>query len=116
THTGSLPRSAELQELLYAQERGEPFDQAIFEEKVLSAARAMVRQQVVAGINVINDGEMSKISYTTYVKHRLTGFSHVDTPRRRVWADLEEFPAYAERLWQSTGRSVTTATACTGPS
>ena len=115
THTGSLPRPAELQALLYAQERGEPFDQAIFEEKVLSAVRATVRQQVVVGIDVINDGEMSKISYATYVKHRLSGFSRVDTPRRRVWADLEEFPAYAERLWQSTGRSVTTATTCTGP-
>ena len=71
THTGSLPRPAELQELLYAQERSEPFDQAIFEEKVRSAVRATVRQQVVAGIDVINDGEMSKISYATYVKHRL---------------------------------------------
>jgi 5-methyltetrahydropteroyltriglutamate--homocysteine methyltransferase len=115
THTGSLPRPAELQELLYAQERGEPFDEAIFEEKVRSAVRATVRQQVAVGIDVINDGEMSKISYASYVKHRLTGFSPVDAPRRRVWADLEEFPAYAQRLWQPTGRSVTTATACTGP-
>jgi 5-methyltetrahydropteroyltriglutamate--homocysteine methyltransferase len=115
THTGSLPRPAELQELLYAQERGEPFDQAIFEEKVRSAVQTTVRQQVAAGMDVINDGEMSKISYATYVKHRLTGFSPVDTPRRRVWADLEEFPAYAQRLWQPTGSSVTTATACTSP-
>jgi 5-methyltetrahydropteroyltriglutamate--homocysteine methyltransferase len=97
----------------YAQERGEPFDQAIFEEKVRSAVRATVRQQVAVGIDVINDGEMSKISYATYVKHRLTGFSPVDVPWRSMWADLEEFPAYAERLWQPTGRS--SATACTGP-
>ena len=69
THTGSLPRPAELQELLYVQERDEPFDQAIFEEKVRSAVQAMVRQQVAVGIDVINDGEMSKISYATYVKH-----------------------------------------------
>jgi 5-methyltetrahydropteroyltriglutamate--homocysteine methyltransferase len=95
THTGSLPRPAELQELLYAQERGEPFDQAIFEEKVRSAVRAAVHQQVAVGIDVINDGEMSKISYATYVKHRLTGFSRVDAPGRRMWADLEEFPAYS---------------------
>ena len=87
THTGSLPRPAELQELLYVQERGEPFDQAIFEEKVRSAVRATVCQQVVAGIDVINDGEMGKFSYATYVKHRLTGFSPVDTPWRRGWAD-----------------------------
>jgi 5-methyltetrahydropteroyltriglutamate--homocysteine methyltransferase len=58
---------------------------------------------------------MSKISYATYVKHRLTGFSRVEAPRRRVWADLEEFPAYAQRLWQPAGRSVTAAAACTGP-
>ena len=115
THTGSLPRPAELQELLYAQEGGEPFDQAIFEEKVRSAVRATVRQQVAVGIDVINDGEMSKISYATYVKYRLTGFSPVDAPRRSMWADLEEFPAYAERLWQPTGRSSAAATACTGP-
>jgi 5-methyltetrahydropteroyltriglutamate--homocysteine methyltransferase len=115
THTGRLPRPAELQELLYAQERGEPFDQAIFEEKVRSAVQATVRRQAAVGIDVINDGEMSKISYATYVKHRLTGFSRVGAPRRRVWADLEEFPAYAQRLWQPTGRSSTAATACTGP-
>jgi 5-methyltetrahydropteroyltriglutamate--homocysteine methyltransferase len=83
--------------------------------KVRAAVRATVRQQVVVGIDVINDGEMSKISYATYVKHRLTGFSPVDAPRRRMWADLEEFPAYAERLWQPTGRSSAAATACTGP-
>ncbi len=64
---------------------------------------------------MINDGEMSKISYATYVKHRLSGFSRVDAPRRRVGADLEEFPAYARRLFQPADRSVTAATACTGP-
>jgi 5-methyltetrahydropteroyltriglutamate--homocysteine methyltransferase len=115
THTGSLPRRAELQELLHAQERGEPFDQAIFEEKVRSAVRATVRQQVAAGIDIINDGEMSKISYATYVKQRLTGFSRVDAPGRRMWADLEEFPTYAQRLKQSTSGSSASATACIGP-
>src|SRR6266849_6393189 len=100
THTGSLPRPEELQELLYAQERGEPFDQAIFEEKVRIAVQATIRQQVAVGIDIVNDGEMSKISYATYVKHRLTGFSPVDTARRRVWADLEEFPDYAQRVFQ----------------
>jgi 5-methyltetrahydropteroyltriglutamate--homocysteine methyltransferase len=115
THTGSLPRPTEVQELLYAQEGDEPFEQAIFEEQVRSAVQATVRQQLAAGIAIINDGEMSKISYATYVKHRLTGFSHVDAPRRRVWADLEEFPAYAQRVFQPAGRSVTAATACTGP-
>ncbi len=115
THTGSLPRPAEVQELLYTQESDEPFDQALFEEKVRSAVQATVRQQVAAGIDIINDGEMSKISYATYVKHRLTGFSRVDTPRRRVWADLEEFPAYAQRVFQPAGRSVMAANACTGP-
>jgi 5-methyltetrahydropteroyltriglutamate--homocysteine methyltransferase len=114
THTGSLPRPAEVQELLYAQEGDEPFDQAFFEERVRSAVQATLRQQVAVGLDIINDGEMSKISYATYVKHRLTGFSRVDAPRKRVWADLEEFPAYAQRLWQPTGRSVTAATACTG--
>jgi len=101
--------------LLYAQDRDEPFDQALFDEKVRLAVQATVRQQLAAGINIINDGKMSKISYATYVKHRLTGFSRVEAPRGRVWADLDEFPAYAQRVFQSAGRSVTAATACTGP-
>lgn len=74
THTGSLPRPNDLQQMLYAKERGEQVDQVAFETKVQEAVQAVVRRQVACGIDVVNDGEMSKISYSTYVKDRLTGF------------------------------------------
>jgi 5-methyltetrahydropteroyltriglutamate--homocysteine methyltransferase len=74
THTGSLPRPYDLQQMLEAQDRGEPVDHAIFETRVEEAVSATVQQEASCGIDVINDGEMSKISYSTYVKDRLTGF------------------------------------------
>ena len=74
THTGSLPRPNDLQQVLYAKERGTQVDQVAFETKAREAMQAVVRQQAACGIDVVNDGEMSKISYGTYVKDRLTGF------------------------------------------
>src|SRR5260221_13323877 len=72
THTGSLPRPNDLQQMLYAKERGEQVDQVAFETKVREAVQAVDRRQATCGIDVVNDGEMSKISYSTYVKDRLT--------------------------------------------
>ncbi len=71
THSGSLPRPYDLQQMLYTKERGEQVDQAAFETRVREAVHAVVRQQAACGIDVVNDGEMSKISYSTYVKDRL---------------------------------------------
>jgi 5-methyltetrahydropteroyltriglutamate--homocysteine methyltransferase len=96
THTGSLPRPDDLVDLLYAQESGEPIDLAALQERVRTAVAESVHQQIEAGLDVVNDGEMSKVSYSTYVNARLTGFeSHVHMPRRPR-ADAAAFPRYAE--------------------
>ena len=74
THAGSLPRPPSLLPMVFAQESGESVDADEFEAGVRSAVKETVRKQVVAGVDVVNDGEVSKPSYATYVKDRLTGF------------------------------------------
>ena len=74
THSGSLPRPARFLSLVLAREAGEPVDEAQFTDEVRAAVRETVRLQADAGVDVLNDGEMSKPSYATYVKDRLTGF------------------------------------------
>lgn len=113
THTGSLPRPDDLQQMLYAKERGEQVDQAAFEIKVREAVQAVVRQQVACGIDVVNDGEMSKISYSTYVKDRLTGFEGTGRLKLGRSADLADFPEYAQRVFADL--SEISGPACTGP-
>jgi 5-methyltetrahydropteroyltriglutamate--homocysteine methyltransferase len=81
THVGSLPRGAELSEFLFAAEREEPVDRDRFEAVVVAAVDETVRRQVAAGVDIVSDGEMSKISYATYIKDRISGFAG-DTPRR----------------------------------
>src|SRR5579859_125459 len=116
THTGSLPRPDDLVDLLYAEEAGQKVDRAALDERVHTAVKESVQQQRAAGIDVVNDGEMSKVSYSTYVTARLTGFeSHVHVPRR-ARPDAAAFPRYAE--WdaqQQTGASRIKRFACTGP-
>jgi 5-methyltetrahydropteroyltriglutamate--homocysteine methyltransferase len=101
THVGSLPRSAELAELLFAAEREEAVDQDRFERVVAEAVDVTVRRQVEAGIDLVSDGEMSKISYATYIKDRISGFAG-DSPRRAP-ADLEAFPTFLERQAKGGG-------------
>src|SRR5258708_16745452 len=92
THTGSLPRPNDLQQMLYAKERGEQVDQVAFETKVREAGQAVVRQQAACGIDVVNDGEMSKISYSTYVQDRLTGVQGTGPLQLGGSADLADYP------------------------
>jgi 5-methyltetrahydropteroyltriglutamate--homocysteine methyltransferase len=73
THTGSLPRPKPLIDLILRREKGEPVDPKTFEAEVIKATDGIVAQQVAAGIDVVSDGEMSKPSYTTYIRHRVTG-------------------------------------------
>jgi 5-methyltetrahydropteroyltriglutamate--homocysteine methyltransferase len=113
THTGSLPRPYDLQQMLYTKERGEQVDQAAFETRVREAVHAVVRQQAACGIDVVNDGEMSKISYSTYVKDRLTGFEGTGRLKLGMSPDLADFPEYAQRLF--AGFSEIAGPACTGP-
>ena len=101
THVGSLPRGAELTDLLFAAEREQPVDAARFENVVAAAVEDTVRRQVEAGIDIVSDGEMSKISYATYIKDRISGFAG-DSPRRAP-ADLEAFPSFLERQAKAGG-------------
>ena len=101
THVGSLPRSQAVVDLLFARERGEPYDEAEFARVMREAVHETVRRQVEAGIDVVSDGETSKISYATYVKDRYTGFAG-DGPRHAP-ADLRMFPAFLQRLAREGG-------------
>src|SRR5260370_12429638 len=92
THTGSLPRPNDLQQMLYAKERGEQVDQVAFETKVREAVQAVVRRQAACGIDVVNDREMSKISYSTYVKDSLAGFGGTGRLKLGGAADLSDLP------------------------
>ena len=101
THVGSLPRSAEVTELIFAAEAGETVDAARFDQVVAEAVADAVARQVRAGVDVVSDGEMSKISYATYIKDRITGFDG-DSPRRPP-ADLEDFPGFLARQAKGGG-------------
>ena len=102
THVGSLPRPQYVVDQLFAQDRGETYDEAEFDTVMTRAVREVALRQVDAGVDVISDGEMSKISYATYMRHRLTGFEIAEVPRATP-KDLDEFPAFKERLAQQGG-------------
>jgi 5-methyltetrahydropteroyltriglutamate--homocysteine methyltransferase len=98
THTGSLPRPSDLTAMLEALDAGHPPDPAAFEARVRRAVTDIVRMQVEAGVDVVNDGEQGKVGYSTYVRHRLTGFGGKSAvPARADWADFPEAAARAER-------------------
>lgn len=95
THVGSLPRSKAVSDGVFAHERGELEDKEGFAKTITSAVAEVVRRQVEVGVDVVSDGEMSKISYATYIKDRITGFDG-DSPRFPP-EDLEQFPGFLER-------------------
>jgi 5-methyltetrahydropteroyltriglutamate--homocysteine methyltransferase len=114
THTGSLPRPDDLIRIMWAKGDGIPVDEKALEERVESAVEEIVRRQVEAGISVINDGEMSKPSYATYVKDRLNGFGG-ESIEKYYFADLAEFPRSNEIVAANPGRRKRTAPACNAP-
>jgi len=101
THVGSLPRTQNVVDFIFARENGETFDQAAFDTSMTQAASDTVGLQTGAGIDIVSDGETSKISYATYVKDRYTGFDG-DSPRNAP-ADLKLFPIFLERLADDGG-------------
>jgi 5-methyltetrahydropteroyltriglutamate--homocysteine methyltransferase len=100
THVGSLPRPDELLALLNSSDRGEPVDTGALDAAVEAAVRDQVRMQAETGIDIVSDGEMSKIGYATYIRHRMSGFEIGDAPRATP-ADLDAYPAYKEQLHRS---------------
>ena len=96
THVGSLPRPQDVVDLLFAQDRGEPYDPAKFEETMRRGVAGAIAHQVESGIDIVSDGEMSKISYATYIRHRLTGFEGDSS--RPTPSDIDAIPAYRDKL------------------
>ncbi|MGA8056820.1 MAG: hypothetical protein WB999_01145, partial [Candidatus Binataceae bacterium] len=100
THTGSLPRPDDLADMLFARESGELADRGALEARVRSAVAEVVRKQAEVGVDVVNDGEMGKIGYSTYVKDRLSGFGDETTKRASLTAaDMAEFPEFTQRAF-----------------
>src|SRR4030095_16233412 len=97
THTGSLPRPEDLIRTMYAKEEGVPVEADALERRVASAVEEIVRKQADAGVDIINDGEMSKPSYATYIKDRLSGFGGAGNTF--VYQDLSDFPNLAKRVF-----------------
>lgn len=101
SHVGSLPRTQDVVDFIFAREKGATYDQAAFDACMTAAVSETVRKQVAAGVDIVSDGETSKISYATYVKDRYTGFDG-DSPRNAP-ADLLMFPGFLQRIAESGG-------------
>src|SRR6185295_10785055 len=113
THTGSLPRPADLIRMMFAREEGVPVDGPALAARIHAAVAEVVRKQTDAGITVVSDGELSKPSYATYIKDRLNGFG--GTSQALQYRDLVDFPEMAKRVFGDPGRSCRKTPACTGP-
>ena len=114
THTGSLPRSPDLQEFLRQREERGSLDEDRFAAGVRAAVAAVVAKQQDTGIDVVNDGEQGRAQYATYVKERLTGFEGERMVRRRPRLDDDDFPEFAEMQTHLSSRNMPQP-ACTGP-
>lgn len=112
THVGSLPRTQKVVDFIFARENRQDYDSAAFDAAMTEAAAETVRRQVDAGIDIVSDGETSKISYATYVKDRYTGFDG-DSPRNAP-ADLKLYPSFLERLKNDGGTPKYARPMCVG--
>jgi 5-methyltetrahydropteroyltriglutamate--homocysteine methyltransferase len=113
THVGSLPRSAAVLEWLYKKENAEPYDDELFDRAMAVAVDEVVARQVATGIDVVNDGETSKVGYATYIKDRLSGFAgHYPRPPH---LDLAPYPQFREAMTRMIGKQSFKRAACVGP-
>lgn len=113
THVGSLPRPEALLDLVFAREAGEAVSEADFDAAVETATAYVIKRQIEAGVSIVNDGEQSKPSYATYIKHRLSGFG--GEAGQYEFADLEAFPGAKAQVFGNKGRAKRSAPACTAP-
>ncbi|WP_368186203.1 cobalamin-independent methionine synthase II family protein [Aestuariibius sp. HNIBRBA575] len=112
SHVGSLPRTQEVVDFIFARENREDYDQAAFDAAMTKAVSETVAKQAAAGVDIVSDGETSKISYATYVKDRYTGFDG-DSPRNAP-ADLKKFPTFLKRLADDGGTPQYARPMCVG--
>jgi len=113
THVGSLPRPLELRQLLVAKDKGEPYDRAELERQTRDAVLAIVRRQAATGVDIVNDGEMSKPGYSTYVADRLSGFAGHEPAKPRL--DTRDHPSFMAAYERMTGANVARRSVCVGP-
>ena len=113
THTGSLPRPADLVQIMFAKEEGIPVERDALAARIARAVAEIVKAQERSGIDIVNDGEVSKPSYATYIKDRLDGFGGESRPL--TYQDLVGFPALARRVFGDPGRSRRKTPGCNGP-
>ena len=113
THVGSLPRTRDVVELLYKKENGEDYDRAAYDAAVAAGVADAVAKQVAAGIDVVSDGETSKVGYSTYIKDRLSGFAgHHPRPPH---LDLAPYPEFREAMARMIGKQSFKRAGCVGP-
>ena len=117
THVGSLPRSQAVVDQLFAQDQSKPeFNQAQFDAVMTQAVHDIVGKQKAAGVDIPSDGEMSKISYATYIRHRFNGFEiSTKPPPRATPRDLDEHPEFRDSLAARGGTPKYHRPICTGP-
>jgi 5-methyltetrahydropteroyltriglutamate--homocysteine methyltransferase len=114
THVGSLPRPQDVVDQVWAEDKGEDVDRAEYERVIGAAVKQRVRDQVDAGVDFVSDGEMSKIGYATYIRHRLSGFEVGDAPRATP-ADLDAYPSFRDRLAKAGATAKYLRPICRGP-
>jgi 5-methyltetrahydropteroyltriglutamate--homocysteine methyltransferase len=113
THVGSLPRPPELRQLLVAKDKGEPYDKAALDRLTREAVLDIVRRQAATGLDIVNDGEMSKPGYSTYVADRLSGFAGHEPAKPRL--DTRDHPNFQAAYERMTGANVARRSVCVGP-
>jgi 5-methyltetrahydropteroyltriglutamate--homocysteine methyltransferase len=114
THTGSLPRPDDLVQMMYDKSDGKPVDDAVLAGRVQAAVIEVVKKQSECGIDVVNDGEMSKFSYALYVTERLNGFGG-ESVTRAPSRDFDDFPEYMQRVFSDPRRVHMKTPACDAP-
>src|SRR3954471_13377669 len=114
THVGSLPRPDDVVEQVFKVDNGEAVDPAEYDRVIGGAVADRVRHQADAGVDLVSDGEMSKIGYATYIRHRLSGFELGDVPRATP-ADLDAYPSFRDRLAKAGATAKYLRPICRGP-
>lgn len=113
THVGSMPRPQALVDVLLKKDHGDAYDQAEYDRTIEDAVAAVVKRQVEAGVDIPSDGEASKVSYSTYMMDRLTGFGGDN--KRKVALDLAPYPEFREKMGRMTGSQEFRRASCIGP-
>jgi len=113
THVGSLPRPSELKELLVRKDQSQPYDKEALDRLTRQAVFDIVRRQAETGVDIVNDGEMSKPGYSTYVADRLSGFAGHEPAKPRL--DTRDHPNFLAAYERMTGANVARRAVCVGP-